>query len=703
MKKSLELLLFTASGKKEAFNVGESPPADESILKQAKQIKNLKEKEQYLLKYVQNAPDTYISSTAYLISLIKKDNPQYAYDLSLLLARHLIFDPSPYWLIAEIAIEHNAWQIAMSALEVAKWFSYDRYKHGESKTNKLIKLVQKKIKNNEEDKSKKGFWGNKIIDKLFVLVILFYSLDKEKLLEYSLHLLDIYPYDLENHEKVCEILSLTEDWNLIQKFANYLLGNNCLDELNKNLYLGMAYYSLLENDLSIKHLEDTLRIDNANSKAKFYLALNLLTKNDVKNFTYQFSSLITGLNITDEVLETQLKNTTPTFVSTLLIWSCLSDKKLNLKKIEREKDVSNELLRTVKKLFKKGQEELADLIINQTKTLNYNSLLPSLTLHLSELLINENKLEKAKEIISNSTDNEAHRIKAWIYKLEGKEELQEEELIKYRKNLNLTKTSPVVYQMVSLNLPTTIPNEQNEILKSLEDIYKQTEDLKNKLAIEYGINRNTCYENDCYECCKKTFPYVTYTEYLYLKNWLDTQSESLRKEIYERSVQIVKSYKEKYKKDPPFLSSDEINYQKYYPKDFKFDCPCLGPKGCNVYEAQPFICRAYGYASGNKVGFTGCNYYFEQIKSGTNLTNTRKVIDMLSFTSFAKQTDEKLLETKVMAPIPVWFAQDHELTKWNAKFHIFSNTIFKRIFDFITNSYVKKLIQKNKRESSGLN
>ena len=96
--------------------------------------------------------------------------------------------------------------------------------------------------------------------------------------------------------------------------------------------------------------------------------------------------------------------------------------------------------------------------------------------------------------------------------------------------------------------------------------------------------------------------------------------------------------------------------------DFIFDCPCLGEKGCNVYEGQPFMCRAYGYGSTNSVELRSCTYFTEQIKAANDLTHERKVINIFQLSKFAELLDKKLIKIDVIAPIPVWFAQSHEET-----------------------------------------
>ena len=121
-------------------------------------------------------------------------------------------------------------------------------------------------------------------------------------------------------------------------------------------------------------------------------------------------------------------------------------------------------------------------------------------------------------------------------------------------------------------------------------------------------------------------------------------------------------YKSRYGKEPPFMTGDNIDLRKGYPKEFVFECPNLGDNKCNVYEARPFTCRAYSYSSLDGVRYKGCDYFYKQFKKATKLSDVRKIINMASFFNFVKKTDEKLVGKRIFAPIPVWFAQSYDET-----------------------------------------
>ena len=261
---------------------------------------------------------------------------------------------------------------------------------------------------------------------------------------------------------------------------------------------------------------------------------------------------------------------------------------------------------------------------------------------------------------------ESHRLYAWIYRLQGLNEQAEHELTEYRKSFTVENDSSFNLAPVNICVKEDALNNNENILNAISNIYEDTKRIINEISLEYGLNPDTCIETSCQDCCTKTFPYISYVEYLYIKKWLDNQSEELRSKIIDNSKKIVLDYKEKYKKDPPFVSVGKKS-QHDYPDEFKFDCPNLGNNKCNIYDVRPFTCRAYSFSSSDGVSYKGCDYFYEQFRKATKLSNTRKVINMQSFFDFAKKADEKLLGAHVIAPIPVWFCKSHEECLENIK------------------------------------
>ena len=649
MKESLELLNIPSSGL-------EIPTQDNNQLKEEKDVllylnklnsDDLKEK--YLTELLSKRPFGYIEAKIYLAKLIIKKNLQFAYELSLGVCHSSPTSPKGYFLLAEIALENNAWLVAKDALEIVKWLCLNSDNDTFSKASSLYELVLKNISNNKEvDNSKSAFWFNKGIAKFWLLERLYYQAKWKSLVHYSFKLLDCFSQEKSNYDVVFKVLSLLNNDNVTNQFIDKINSYLKDDNINKNLYLGLSHYLLEDYEKSISYLTETLKVNPLNSKALFFSSLISLLKNDLKKFRLLFERIVPEV--------------APEFNALYFIYSALINIACGKTEYPNQKNISSEIVKILTKLSTRGQKELAYSLIEGFQKLGHFVLLPYLRLYLAEMFINQNMLDRAKELLIDCKDIEVYRLNAWICRIEGKEEQAERELVNYRKNLPLSSEGGIECQAIDLSFPDFIPNDINEVINLVESAYTETKELINKLDLEYGLNSMTCIETSCQDCCTKTFPYISYTEYLYLRNWLDKQDKELRKKINEESIEVENLYREKYKKDPPFLIGEDYDLRKEYPKEFVFSCPCLGNNKCNVYEGRPFTCRAFSYGSPDGIRFKGCNYFYNQLKGATKLTNARKVINMASFFKFTKTTDEKLIGKKVIAPIPVWFAHSHEET-----------------------------------------
>ena len=651
MKKSLELLGVKSSSLEILQSSLDFPRNDDEAFNEAIKLTDLVKREAYLRKFLEKDTNKYsrcIKSKRLLIELIKTNDPKYASDLLFSICRESPFDPDGYLLFAEMAIEDKAWLVAKSLLEVVKWLCQPDNKNLIEKTERLFELVLDKISKAEQDNSNNDFWKNKTLGKYWILEKIYHRSKLKKLIEYSFKLLKIFPDDKKNYEIVYKILSLTEDKKSINDFIKHLKENLNEDTVSLNLYLGMAYHSLSELDTSSDHLQEVLSVEKGNAWALFYLALNNLMTSNVKNFISTYEKIIPPSETS--------------FTALFFIYSAIVDFKLDEIEFPDQKNISYEVSKILSKLLVYKQSDLIDFLIKKFKELNYHIILPYLFLYLAELFIKENKFDEAKKLLELSKNDEVHRLYAWMYRLEGRGDLAEQELVKYRTNWKPNTSAGIICHAVSLNLPDKVPDNPEEIFNLISDAYTQTKELIHSFDLEYGLDGMTCIETACQDCCTKTYPYISYTEYLYLKNWLDSQPKELRDQIRERSVQVVKTYKTRFGKEAPFMTGETIDAHKEYPQDFTFDCPNLGNNKCNVYEARPFTCRVYSYASQNGARFKGCSYFFEQFKGATKLHDVRKVINMESFTEFVKLTDKELIGKRVVAPIPVWFAQSHKET-----------------------------------------
>ncbi|MBI3590575.1 MAG: YkgJ family cysteine cluster protein [Candidatus Melainabacteria bacterium] len=648
MKESLKLLNVESAGFEDVGSASRVMKVDEDILAEAKKISDLTEQESFLRKILEKDPFGYVSSKCYLATLVKNKDPKYACDLILSACQADFLNPNNYLIFAEIAAEHKAWLVARDTLMIVKWLCSDASKDILEKLKSLNTLVLESIKNKVEDNSKDKFWSNKSPDKYSILLKLHNRSKIKKVIDYSFKLLDVFPEDKENYETVIRALSLTQNREAINRFIEYVQKNLSADIASQNLYLGIAYHFLSDFDTSLSYLQEVLKKDVINPNALYYLALNFLIKNDLKNFVSTFNKIIPPPK--------------DYFIALYFISGAISSLEIKTTKFPDQKNISREVTLVIKKLLQNKQDELAHFIIKQFKKLNYYSILEFLQPNLAELFIRDNCFDHAREVLKDCTDFEVYRLNAWMYRLEGKEDLAEEELVKYRKSWIPDKDSGIFPRPVDLNLPDKAPDDIEQIFKFLESAYSQAKEMIHQFSLEYGLNIMTCIETVCQDCCKKTFPAVTYTEYLYMRYWLEKQSEEFKNDIYKKSNEIVNLYRERYKKDPPFVCNESSNIRKEYPYNFTFTCPYLGDNKCNIYEARPFDCRSYGYGTDDGFRHKSCKYFFDQVKAASRLTLERKAINIRSFFEFAKLTDEKLIGRRIVAPIPVWFAQSHEET-----------------------------------------
>lgn len=649
MKKSLEILGVKSSGLEALLLNSGHAKSDDEVFNEANKINDKQKKEDLLREALKNKTINYTKSMFLLADLVKENDPAYACELVYLLCQSLPERAKYYLLFSRIAICHKAWHIAKSAIEAASWLSLNSENEEIEEIIKSGKLVLDNIVMKKEDASTSDLWKSKFVDKYWILERLYYQGKTKKLIQYAFKLIDKYS-NPANHEIVYKALSLLKEKKVFNDFIRCVKKNFANDDLNLNLYLGMSYYALSEFDKSIECMNKVLNSDSKNQKALYCLALSYLFKNDLKSFVITCDKL--------------LPSSDPAFIAVYFVQCAILELKLDEIEFPNQKNISIQIKRILENLLKNNSRELVFFLIKQFTKFKYHVIVPYLNLYLSEMFIKGKEFDVAKELLKYSSDNEVHRLFSWIYRLQGNETLAEKELLEYRKNLLPIKDSDkgIHCHLINLDIPGEVPKNEQEILMSLSKLYNQTKELTKEFDLEYGLNASTCIETGCQDCCTKTFPYLSYTEYLYLRRWLETQSEELQRSIYERSVAIVKLYKEKFGKEPPFMLGDEFDLHKEYPPDFVFECPNLGNNKCDVYEGRPFTCRAYSYASSDGRRYKGCDYFYLQFITANKLADVRKVINMASFFDFAKETDEKLIGKRIIAPIPVWFAQNHNET-----------------------------------------
>lgn len=646
MKESLALLNVNSSGIRE-FTTGTTKSNDEDVFNQANSISDLAEKEIFLKQELKSKPGNYVKSMRLLVDLVKEKEPNYACELNLHVTQYNPFDPENYLKLAEVAYLHNALNVSNSLLNVARWLSFDKYENFMKEVNLLEKNIQEKVKAGIKDVSDTDLWRNKSANKHWVLERFYYRCDVSKVLEYAFRLLDLYPDDSSNYMAVFWVFSIDDE--SMKMFLDELNLKSYIRDDIKDLYLGLIHHNLLNIETSVSHLEKVLEKDSKNNLALVYLALNYFCTNNI----VKYSEVIKKIKVQPDLIS----------VASYFIYCAMSNVKLEEIEFPNQKGISIEIAKIISRTIDLKNEVVVDCLINQFIKLNFTKILPNLIPQTVEIFIQRNNTAIAKQLLKFTDSNESLRLNAWISRIEGNEELAEKLLVDFRKSWMADKDSGIYCQLVNLKYPEVMPEKIEDIFSFVSDVYEQAKAQVIKIEKEYGLNDYTCVEVKCQDCCKYTYPYITYVEYLYIRNYLENNSKELLDSISEYSKTVVKDYEKRFNRKPPFLNKLSKNEPSNpYPKDFIFDCPFLGDNKCNIYTHRPFTCRTYAYGSADGGMYKGCNYYYEQFKSSTQLNNIRKVISMMPFYDYVGEIDIKLVGIKVAAPIPVWFAQSHEET-----------------------------------------
>lgn len=644
MKEAISVLNVNSSGLEERDTVAKKSRTDNEIIQKANSLSNLEEKEKYLIEELKDLPTGLVKSKLLLSEIIKDKNLKLSCELLISASFYSPLETEIYVKYSKLALRNNAFKVAKSALDVSKWVLDSTNKDLSVEINKLEEELVSKTQSEKE--SNDPFWLNKFVSKSGVLDRLYLQSVPRVLVKYCFKLLDTFPNDFENYYIVFSVFSLLDKNELLEKLALYVEKYLSGDEKNKALYLGLIYFRLFDFKKSLELLSGVVKSEPTNSRCLLFVGLNHLMMGNLSEFI-TISSLIIP---TSEQL----------FVSVYFINSALSGFEMDKNEFPNQKEISKSISRLLELLLKNKRFEIVEHIIAGFKKLDYYFILPSLPFYCCEMFILNKSIYYAKLVLEGVSNPEVHRFNSWIYRIEGNSPLAEKELLLFRKSMDLNKKS-FTCKLISLDLPEDVSADEKKNISALEKAYKEVNGLIKDIDLEYGIDTYTCIEAACQDCCKKTFPYVSYVEYLCMRNWFEKQSSDYKENILKESKEIVKVFKEKYKKDAFFVIGEK-NVRDEYPMDFFFQCPYLGDNKCNIYEARPFTCRAYGYGSQDGVKFKGCNYLYSQYKFATDLHDERKVVNMHSFYDFTTEADRKMIGEKVLAPIPVWFAQSHEET-----------------------------------------
>ena len=651
--------------------------SDIAILANVKKIPFKAKKISYLKSIIKPESKEVYSSKKCLIDLVKKDDPQLAISLSLALITESVDFPLGYIAMTEVALEHKAYSLALYMSRIAIWLSHKEFKVYLKDSHSLNAKVIKEL-SDSNDTSSLEMWKNLFFDRYYILEKLSHKLQAKKFASFVQRYTSLYISDNSTLIYVFRSLLGLRNKSATIDVMNYVQGLQELPQNKKDLFTGLTQFILLEPESSVTSLKAAFVENTDNSVARIGLFLNYFLKDQQEDLESMFSDIFNVPQYALKRLDELASYFGFTYVALMLLAHACLDRKIEIKEELLGKEG---IMLEISNLFKYyclycKEEEKIKLLYQKLCRNNIEKILPDLNLYLIEVLIEERRISLAKELLSNISNNETHRLYAWIYRVEWKEELANKELYEYRMGMKDVEpqNKHMYFKVASYNLPDIIPKGASKIVDIVKDVYSQTTNIINQIIQKHGVNNSTCFDNGCADCCSKTFPMVTYTEYLYMKKWLVDQPIDFQEKIKSKSIKIVEDYKNKFNREPAYLSGNVFEKDDWYPPGYAFTCPFLSNNQCTVYEARPFICRAYGFSTSTFDEYKGCAYFKEQFQLSTALHGYRTALDYEFFNDLAEITDKHLIGRQVSAPIPLWFSRDHEETTFKAQFASFRNS-----------------------------
>ena len=318
--------------------------------------------------------------------------------------------------------------------------------------------------------------------------------------------------------------------------------------------------------------------------------------------------------------------------------------------------------------------DLFSLISNNTDTLeNFNpaciiklsDFLPEIKIYLALKIIyskiSAGELEALELINSYPAQvllDEQMKIFSLIkyYKKTGNAELEEKYLQDYRKAFVPNPAKPVSLKL----LANEFFYSPSETLNNWSNILEEIDRVQEQVILSAGLEKNTCSYFKCSDCCKFTFPVMSLTEFLYLKNWMESTGYDIKR-IQTASTKIQDDHQELFGTRLTIIDKSLPENQKRgaeNPNNFKYQCPFLDEAGsCSCYPARPLLCRGFGLASDNGESIKTCNFYIRQYENNSSPDNQWPVFDMRNAKNLAKASDIFLnIEGQQMSgTIVAWF------------------------------------------------
>lgn len=308
-------------------------------------------------------------------------------------------------------------------------------------------------------------------------------------------------------------------------------------------------------------------------------------------------------------------------------------------------------------------------LFDHKKFFMLGTLLPEIKIYLALKLIfgdldfEMDALELINSFYVSSELDEQMQIYTLVryYKKIGDEQNAEIYLNKYRRWYSIEDSKPVEMQLQA----NEVFYRPEQTLENWKNILNEIDEIQDQIVLKAGLQKNTCEYFKCSDCCKFTFPVLSQTEFLYLKNWMLENKYDIDK-IVSASQKIQAEHEELFGTRLKVLDKSLPENQKRgaeNPNNFKYQCPFLDERGsCSCYSARPILCRGFGLSSDNGLSIKTCNYYLAQYRGNCSPENERYVFDLRNAKTLARASDLVLKESEhrhLSGTLVAWFTGDY--------------------------------------------
>lgn len=216
-------------------------------------------------------------------------------------------------------------------------------------------------------------------------------------------------------------------------------------------------------------------------------------------------------------------------------------------------------------------------------------------------------------------------------------------------NLSLAKKDIEPKYKLEL-LETSLSFDAQNFQNQLADVYQEISKIQESVAQSQKINKETCFNASCTDCCIYTPPMVTKLEFEYIKAHHDI------KPFLAQAQANQKDHEEKFSSKLRIVDLDKEDKLQTNPHDFAHPCPFLDEnKSCSIHEHRPFACRYYGLSTIDGKSVQACSYYLEQYPSDKRaVLDSRKPTELLGKANRKLCQDLGLKQSQAAGTLTAW-------------------------------------------------